>query len=127
MVAYRVHDRLVVCPSRSLALEAGPGRAGVNGGVGPDLAVDTGRWLAVGGSTAWPIRIGRSTRRIAYREGAKMCREVPPAKPRLGALPSSDDCGSKVERTATLHLLWRVAWRGCGWCYVEMDSAVVLL
>jgi hypothetical protein len=45
VVACRVHNRLVVCPSRSLALEAGAGRAGVNGGVGLDSAVDTGKWL----------------------------------------------------------------------------------
>jgi hypothetical protein len=36
-----IHDRLVVCPSRSLTLEAGAGRAGPNGGVG--LAVVVGR------------------------------------------------------------------------------------
>ena len=34
-----------------------------------------------------------------------------PSKPRLGALLSSDDYGSSVERTATLHPLWRGALR----------------
>ena len=31
---------------------------------------------------------------------------------RTVAVLSSDDYGSSVERTATLHPLWRVAWRG---------------
>jgi hypothetical protein len=42
-------------------------------------------------------------------------------KPRLGALLSSDDYGSSVERTATLHPLWRVLgwWTDAGWKKVE--------
>jgi hypothetical protein len=32
---------------------------------------------------------------------------APPSRPRLGALLSSDDYGSSVERTAKLHPLWR--------------------
>ena len=35
------------------------------------------------------------------------------AKPRPGALLSSDDFGSSVERTATLHPLWRCCSGGC--------------
>jgi hypothetical protein len=35
------------------------------------------------------------------------CSAAPPAKRRPGALLSSDDYGSSIERTATLHPLWR--------------------
>jgi hypothetical protein len=44
---------------------------------------------------------------------------------RLGALLSSDDYGSRVERTAKLHPLWRVAWRG-GLVAAMRDSEVVV-
>ena len=40
---------------------------------------------------------------------------APRSKPRLGALLSSDDYGSSVERTAKLHPLCRVANRGQAW------------
>jgi hypothetical protein len=43
-----VHDRLVVCPSRNLAIEAGVGRAGASGGVGLNLAVVVGGGLGSG-------------------------------------------------------------------------------
>jgi hypothetical protein len=36
------------------------------------------------------------------------CSAAPPAKRRLGALLSSDDYGSSVERTAKLHPLWHL-------------------
>jgi hypothetical protein len=40
------------------------------------------------------------------------CSVAPPAKPRLGALLSSDDYGSSVEREAHGQVLWRVQmWR----------------
>jgi hypothetical protein len=42
VVARRVHDRLLVCPGRHLAVEAGAGRAGSSGGVGLDLVVVVG-------------------------------------------------------------------------------------
>ena len=39
---------------------------------------------------------------------------APPSTPRLGALLSSDDFGSSVERTARLHPLWQVHRRVVG-------------
>jgi hypothetical protein len=41
VVARRVHDRLVVCPSRNLAIEASAGLR-ASGGVGLDLGVVMG-------------------------------------------------------------------------------------
>jgi hypothetical protein len=38
-----------------------------------------------------------------------------PSKPRLGALLSSDDYGSSVERTAKRHPLWRGGWMASAW------------
>ena len=64
VVARCVHDRLVVCLSRSLVLEAGAG------GAGPaEASVWTWSSLwevvgAVASSTAWPTRIGRVHARI---------------------------------------------------------------
>jgi hypothetical protein len=46
------------------------------------------------------------------------CSVAPPAKPRLGALLSSDDFGSSVERAARLHPLWRVLRWVAGRCWV---------
>jgi hypothetical protein len=43
------------------------------------------------------------------------CSVTPSAKPRPGALLSSDDYGSSVEQTAKLHPLCRVADRGQAW------------
>jgi hypothetical protein len=58
VVARCVHDRLVVCPSRRLVLEAGAGAAGP-----AEASVWTwpssGGGRAVASSTAWPIRIRR--------------------------------------------------------------------
>jgi hypothetical protein len=63
VVARCVHDRLVVCLSRSLVLEAGAG------GAGPaEASVWTwpSSWevLRMANSTAWPTRIGRVRARI---------------------------------------------------------------
>src|SRR5215204_6138635 len=38
-----------------------------------------------------------------------------------GALLSSDDCGSSVERTAKLHPLWQLQ---CGWVVTELRSVL---
>jgi hypothetical protein len=47
------------------------------------------------------------------------CSVAPPAKPRLGALLSSDDFGSSVKRTAKLHPLWQEGKRGSGLLHAE--------
>ena len=60
-------------------------------------------------------KAGLATAATRQRQG-----DTPPSKARLGALLSSDDFGSSVERTAKLHPLCRVANRRAGvgaeWC-----------
>jgi hypothetical protein len=51
-------------------------------------------------------RVGICQRETTYR-ATGACSVAPSARPRLGALLSSDDFGSSVERTAKLHPLWR--------------------
>jgi hypothetical protein len=67
VVARCLHDRLVVCPSRSLALEASAGCDGPAEVSVLDLAVVVGGGWAVARSTAWPTRIGRVRARIVCR------------------------------------------------------------
>jgi hypothetical protein len=75
----------------------------------PDCPLDAEPWTcgrrrrrsATVGYLPAPDYLPRATRRL-------LGRSVGQAKPRLGALLSSDDCGSSVERTAKLHPLWRV-------------------
>jgi hypothetical protein len=103
-----VHDRLVVCLSRRLVLEAGAG------GAGPaEVSVWTwpsssgGGW-AVASSTAWPTRIGRgharivrwwepvrgearllrqADRHVAGESLGRSCRVLPDIKKPIGHIP----------------------------------------
>ena len=76
VVARCVHARLLVCLSRSLALEAGAGRCWASRGVGVDLAVVVGGGWAVASSTAWPTRRGRVHARIVRRVGIPVRSEL---------------------------------------------------
>ena len=72
---------------------------------------------ALGSPCRLGVRPPASTRLPLALPGS--CSVAPPAKPRLGALLSSEDCGSSVERTATLHPLWQMVWRASCRCWVE--------
>ena len=61
---------------------------------------------ALGSPCRLGVRLPASARLPLAPPGS--CSVAPPAKPRLGALLSSNDYGSSVERTATLHPLWQV-------------------
>src|SRR5215211_7899835 len=67
VVACRVHDRLVVCPRRSLALEAGVGPYLASGGVGLDSS-----WEVV---VQWPGRPCGRPERLDAREDRQGSRE----------------------------------------------------
>jgi hypothetical protein len=77
-----IHDRLVVCPSRSLTLEAGAGRAGpTEASAWPWSSGVLGQRP---GSTAWPTRRGR-LRRDRSSVGSRVRGEVRPPAAWLGA------------------------------------------
>jgi hypothetical protein len=78
VVARGIRDRLVVCPRRSLALEAGAGRAGP---AAASAWTWPSSWEVLGqrpGSTVWPPRDKPVAREDRSSEGSGVRGEVPP-------------------------------------------------
>ena len=80
----------------------------------PDTNADTVTTAQPASGPPWPPRErphAETPNRACALALPAGCSAAPPAKPRPGALLSSDDFGSSVERAAKLHPLWQGARR----------------